>query len=70
MADDEMVKLIVDLPLEDIQRLEKLAKSINSNRVTALVRSIRLLRILYAAEERGGRIEIIQKNGDVSELRL
>jgi hypothetical protein len=68
MAREGVTRITADVPDEDVERLEKLAKSNGSNKTTALVRALRTSSLLAEAAANGARVEIIEKDGTRREI--
>lgn len=64
------VKVTVEIPVEDNKLLGRLAKRAGYNKVTMLVRAIRVLGMLEDAKADGGRIIVERSHGRSQELLL
>jgi len=63
-------RVTADVPTDDVQRLQKLADRIHSNKTTALVRAIRTADLLDDAAQSGARIILEAPDGSRRELIL
>ncbi len=68
MAREGITRITADVPDEDVERLDKIAKSIHSNKTTALVRALRTSALLQDASDKGSKIEIVEKDGTRREI--
>lgn len=64
------VKITAELPTRDNEELGRIAKLTGYNKVTTLVRAIRVLALLEDAKDAGGRIVVEKRGGERSELLL
>ena len=69
-AAKETTRLSADLPLRDAATLASLAKETGFNKVTTLVRAIRVLAELVRAEDEGGQLVIKYPDGRRERLLL
>jgi hypothetical protein len=70
MAREGVTRITADVPDEDVERLEKIAKHIHSSKTTALVRALRTSSLLEDAVASGSKIEIVDKDGTRKEIVL
>ena len=70
LAERGLVRLSVDLPVEDANRLEEVSRRSGYNKVTTLMRAIRLLADLDAHERGGGEVILTGTDGTRERLRL
>jgi predicted transcriptional regulator len=68
MARKGVTRITADVPDEDVERLERIAQRIHSNKTTALVRALRTSALLEDAAASGSKIEIIDKDGTRREI--
>ena len=68
MAREGVTRITADVPDEDVERLEKLAERIHSNKTTALVRALRTSSLLEEAAAAGSKVEIVDKDGTRREI--
>ena len=70
LAERGLVRLSVDLPVDDANRLEEVSRRSGYNKVTTLMRAIRLLADLDAHERAGGEVTLTNADGSKERLRL
>lgn len=68
MVRSEVIRVTADIPKEDVDRLEKIADGIHSNRTTALVRALRTTDLIREATSTGSKVMIIDKDGSRREI--
>ncbi|MCW2818850.1 MAG: hypothetical protein JWR42_1637 [Marmoricola sp.] len=66
----ETSRLSADLPVADAAVLDELARETGTNKVTALVRALRIMRELVTAEREGGVLTIQHADGSRERLRF
>ncbi len=70
MPREGLTRITADVPDEDVERLEKLARDMHANKTTALVRALRTADLLRAAAAQGSRIVLEDKDGTRRELLM
>lgn len=70
LAERGLVRLSVDIPADDADRLAETAASTGYNKVTTLMRAIRLLFDLERAVQNGGHVTLTHRDGTRERLLL
>lgn len=70
MSRPGVTRITADVPDEDVQRLEKIAKKMHSNKTTALVRALRTSELLEDAASQGAKVYIIESDGSKREILM
>lgn len=68
MPREGLTRITADVPDEDVERLEDLAKDMHANKTTALVRALRTADLLRVAAAEGTRIILEDKDGTRREI--
>jgi predicted transcriptional regulator len=63
-------RITADVPDEDVEKLDELAKGMHANKTTALVRALRTADLLRVAASEGSRIIIEDKDGTRREILM
>lgn len=68
MPKEGLTRITADVPDEDVERLDQLAKEMHANKTTALVRALRTADLLRLATAEGTRIILEDKDGTRREV--
>lgn len=63
-----ITRITADVPDEDVERLDQLAKDMHANKTTALVRALRTADLLRVAAASGSRIVLEDEDGTRREV--
>ncbi len=63
-------RITVDLKGESVQDLAELARSLGLTAVAVIRRAVRLLKLIQTTHEEGGKVQIVSKNGETTNVEV